>query len=135
LKKQPRRLPGGDKLTSLDEIITIQANCLPRCHHNSTAAPMYCTASHDSRFAVAAASEHQAGIDVDEIPGLVLTGRHLYMHEEEIAMADAHHPGQTKASVRILSIKEAAAKALGINLAEAWRRTHVNESGNEKAPC
>jgi phosphopantetheinyl transferase len=133
LKKLSRRLPGGDMLGPPDEITTIQANGLPRCPHADGVEAEYCTASHDSRFAVAAVSGKPIGIDVEEISERVLKGQHHYMQDEEQSLVKSHPMGELEASVRVWSIKEAVTKALGINLPKAWRNTRVNDIGNEKS--
>jgi phosphopantetheinyl transferase len=133
LKKLSRRLPGGDMLAPPDEITTIQADGLPRCPRTNGVEPLYCTASHDSRFAVAAVSEKRIGIDVEEISERVLKGRHHYMHDEEQSLVKSHPIGEIEASTRVWSIKEAVTKATGLNLAQAWKRTAVLEVGEEKS--
>ncbi|OHD64607.1 MAG: hypothetical protein A2176_08995 [Spirochaetes bacterium RBG_13_51_14] len=133
LKKLSRRLPGNDMNTPSHEITTITDDGLPLCPLSNGSGALYCTASHDSRFAVAAVSEHRIGIDVEAISERVLKGRQLYMHEEEIALADNHPLGTMEASIRVWTIKEAVAKALGISLPEGWRKTRVYEIGNEKS--
>ena len=133
LKKLSRRLPGGDMLTPPDQITTIQADGLPRCARANGAETMYCTVSHDSRFVVAAVSEKPIGIDVEEISERVLKGQHHYMRDEEASLVKSHPLGEMEASVRVWSIKEAAAKAANLNLAQAWKRAMVQKIGGGKS--
>jgi phosphopantetheinyl transferase len=65
------------------------------------------------------------GIDVEKVSERVLKSRRLYMSESEMALVPASLLGEAETAVRIWSIKEAATKALDINLADAWRRVRV----------
>ncbi|MBN2159512.1 MAG: polyketide synthase dehydratase domain-containing protein [Spirochaetes bacterium] len=132
LKKLSRRTSGNEMETPSHRITTVGGNGRPLCPAPKGVS-LYCTASHDSRFAVAAISENRIGIDVEEISGRVLKGQRLYMHPDEMALAKSHPMGEMEASTRIWSIKEAVAKALGINLAQAWKRTVVEEIRDEKS--
>jgi hypothetical protein len=133
LKKLSRRLSGDDMQTPPGEITTIHQDGRPRCPHTNDGETTYCTASHDSRFAIAAVSEKRIGLDVEEISERVLKGQHHYMNEEEQLLVKSHPLGEIAASVRIWSIKEAVTKATSLNLTEAWKRTAVQEIGAEKS--
>ena len=131
LKRISRRISGEDTATPPTLISTVKPDGRPDCPHTGGAGAPHCTASHDSRFAVAAVSERPVGIDVEEISARVLTGRHFYMHDGEMALAQSHPLGETEASARVWSIKEAVTKAAGMHLAEAWKRTTVKKIGAE----
>jgi phosphopantetheinyl transferase len=133
LKKLSRRLSGDDMQTPPDEINTIHQDGRPRCPNMNNGETLYCTASHDSRFAIAAVSEKRIGLDVEEISERVLKGQHHYMREEEQSLVKSHPLGEMAASVRIWSIKEAVTKATSLNLTEAWKKTVVREIGAEKS--
>jgi phosphopantetheinyl transferase len=133
LKKLSRRLPGGDTTAPPDEITTIQDGGLPLCPHAAAAEPLHCTVSHDSRFAVAAVSGKPIGIDVEELSERVLKGRHHYMRDEELSLVKSHPMGEMEASMRVWSIKEAAAKAAGLHLTHVWKNTVMQEIGEEKS--
>ncbi len=125
LKKLSRRLSGNDMTTSPEAITTIHPDGRPRCPLTNGSDTLHCTASHDSRFAVAAVSEHPVGIDVEEITPRVLKGQNHYMHDEEIALVKGHPLGEMEASLRVWSAKEAVSKASGLHLVETWRKSTV----------
>jgi phosphopantetheinyl transferase len=133
LKKLARRLPGADALVPAAALTTMHEDGRPRCPLPDGTEPFYCTASHDSRFAVAAVSEARIGIDVEEISERVMNGRRLYMHEEELSLVTNHPIGEMEASARVWSIKEAMSKAMGIPLAEAWQRVRVTDIREEQS--
>ncbi len=133
LKKLSRRLSGNDMTAPPEAITTIHPDGRPRCPLTSGGETLHCTASHDSRFAIAAVSEYPIGIDVEEITPRVLKGRDHYMHDEEIALVKGHPLGEMEASLRVWSAKEAISKATGMHLVETWRRAAVKEIGKEKS--
>ena len=125
LKRLARRLPGADPGIAAGALTTMHEDGRPRCPLPDGTEPCFCTASHDSRFAVAAVADARIGIDVEEISVRVMNGRRLYMHEEELALVSNHPIGEMEASARVWSVKEAVSKATGIPLAEAWQKTRV----------
>jgi len=133
LKKLARRLPGAGPGIAPGELTTMHEDGRPRCPLPDGSEPYRCTASHDSRFAVAALSEGRIGIDVEALSGRVMNGRSLYMHEEELALVREHSIGEMEASARVWSVKEAVSKALGIHLAGAWEKTMVTEVGDKQS--
>ncbi|MGB9175887.1 MAG: polyketide synthase dehydratase domain-containing protein, partial [Methanoregula sp.] len=86
LKRISRRLSDNDMTAMPDAITTIHPNGRPRCPLTSGDEAFHCTASHDSRFAIAAVSEHPVGIDVEEITPRVLRGQEHYMNPDEMAL-------------------------------------------------
>lgn len=133
LKTLSRRLSGGDMTTPPGAITTIHPDGRPRCPRTDGAEIMHCTASHDSRFAVAAVSERPIGIDVEEITERVLKGQEHYMNEEEIALVKGHPLGEMEACLRVWSAKEAVSKASGLHLTETWRKSSVTEIGADQS--
>ncbi len=131
LKKLARRLPGADPGIAPVALTTMHEDGRPCCPLPDGSEPYHCTASHDSRFAVAALSDGRIGIDVEEISERVMNGRSLYMHEEELSLVTNHPIGDMEASARVWSVKEAVSKAMGINLAVAWDRALVVEIKRE----
>lgn len=132
LKTLSRRLSGNDMTTPPDAITTMSPDGRPLCPRTDGGASIRCTASHDSRFAIAAVSEKPIGIDVEEITGRVLKGQGHYMNDEEIALVRGHALGEMEASIRVWSVKEAVSKASGMHIVEAWRRASAREIGPEK---
>jgi phosphopantetheinyl transferase len=130
LKRLARRLPGADPGIPAAALTTMHDDGRPCCPLPDGTEPFFCTASHDSRFAVAAVSDARIGIDVEEISERVMNGRSLYMHEEELSLVKDHPIGEVAASTRVWSVKEAVSKALGITLAEAWQKARVTDIGD-----
>jgi phosphopantetheinyl transferase len=85
----------------------------------------HCAVSHDRRFTVAVAADRPVGIDVEPLSKKPLRAMHLYMDADEQRMADRTPLDRADSALRVWSAKEAAAKALGIQLAESWERARV----------
>ncbi|MFC1856852.1 4'-phosphopantetheinyl transferase superfamily protein [Thermodesulfobacteriota bacterium] len=130
LKRLSRILSGNDMQTAASEITTVRADGVrPCCLRTDGSAPLFCSASHDDRFAVAVACDRGVGVDVEKMSKRVLKAQGLYMSEQEQALVRDCHLGEIEAALRIWSLKEAAAKALGINLADSWNRVRVKAIG------
>ena len=108
-------------------------NAKPRCPSSSCEADMACSVSHDSRFVFAAAANGSIGVDVETVSEKLSRGARLYMSEAESRMADSSPLGRLHAEARIWTIKEAAAKALGITLPRAWREVEVAQAGADES--
>jgi phosphopantetheinyl transferase len=133
-KSLSRQLTGNDRDTPASSITTISPDQIrPRSPLTDGRDVFSCSASHDSRFAIAVASETRVGVDVEEITEKVLKSRRLYMGEWEEILAKESSLGQIEASVRIWSIKEAMSKALGINLAESWEKVEIKGIGKNRS--
>lgn len=125
-KRLSRVLSNNDIRTSAADITTICPDQIhPCCPIMDGTTSFLCSVSHDNRFAVAVASQHRIGVDVEKISQRVLNSRRLYMSSAEEILARESLLNEIEASVRIWSIKEAVAKALDINLADAWNRVQV----------
>ena len=81
---------------------------------------LYCSAAHDRRLAVAAAGRSPIGVDVEPWGDKAYRGRRLFMSDQEQKLADRSDLGPERAALQVWTIKEAAAKALGLDLAKAW---------------
>jgi phosphopantetheinyl transferase len=125
LKRLSRMLSGdGDRRPSR-EIETVAGDGrAPQCPLADGTRP-HCTVSHDRRFTVAVAADDPVGVDVEPLSDMPLKATHLFMDSHEQAMVDHSPLGAADAALRVWSTKEAAAKALGINLAEAWAKVRV----------
>ncbi|MBP7738353.1 MAG: polyketide synthase dehydratase domain-containing protein [Spirochaetes bacterium] len=133
LKRLSRRQSGNDMATAPEEINTIHSDGRPRCPLTGSGEEICCTASHDSRFAIAAVSENPIGIDVEEITPRVLKGQGHYMNEEEISLVKGHPLGEMEASIRVWSAKEALSKATGLHLTETWGKSAVTAIGEKSS--
>ena len=137
LKRLYRQCRGGDSTTPADLIETVdEKSPLPRCTRTDSAADLddlHCSASHDRRLAVAVAHAGPVGIDVEEISGRALRCGRIYMHADELRLVRHSDLGARGAALRIWSIKEGAAKALGLNLATAWQSVRVTRIGGRQS--
>lgn len=133
-KRISRRLSGNDYRTSAADINTLCPDLRrPCCRRIDTAAAVACSVSHDDRFVIAVVSEAQAGIDVEKISARVLRSQDLFMSKAEQRLLQSPRLEAVETAIRIWSIKEAVAKALDLNLAEAWQRVAVKRIGRNKS--
>jgi phosphopantetheinyl transferase len=104
---------------------------LPCCGdlHAAAGPGLNCSVSHDRRLAIAVVHPGNIGVDVEEVTQKALRTNRIYMHEHELELARQSQLESQSAALRIWSIKEAAAKAFGQNLAEAWQAVQVTELG------
>lgn len=129
-----RRLSGDDRKTPAHSITTILPEGIrPSCPLKEGRGQVSCSVSHDSRFAIAVASDGRVGVDVEEISEKALRSRELYMNEEETSLVKDSPLGEIEASIRIWTIKEAVSKALDIKLADSWERVSVKDVGMNKS--
>lgn len=125
-----RQLSGNDIDTPANLITTISPDQIHPCCPLTKGTHRYsCSASHDSRFAIAVASENNVGIDVEEISEKVLKSQRIFMRQTERDLAQGSPLGEIRASLRIWSIKEAVSKAWDQNLAVSWERVRVIDIG------
>jgi len=125
-KRVYRNLRGNDLLSPAFDITTICPDQIrPCCPIGNDGSPVFCSVSHDDRFAIAAAGDSRLGVDVERISERPLKSRHLYMDESEQLLAREPALGERRTAVRIWTIKEAAAKAFDMTLAESWDRVRV----------
>ena len=92
-----------------------------------------CAVSHDRRFTVAVAADRPVGIDVEPLSKKPLGAMHLYMDANEQRVVGRTPLDRADGALRVWSTKEAAAKALGIHLAESWERTRVMAVAQESS--
>jgi phosphopantetheinyl transferase len=114
-------------------IETVSKNSpLPRCSalDGSDGPDLQCSVSHDRRLAIAVAHTGSVGVDIEEISPKALKAKKIYMNEKEIQLVRRSHLEDQEAALRIWSIKEGAAKAFGMNLAEAWQAVQVTDLGD-----
>ena len=115
-----------DWTTPASAIQTVSPNGInPCCTVVGTNDPVFCSVSHDSRFAIAVAGDGEIGVDVERLSDRVVKARRIFMGGEELAMTEASSLGLVPASIRVWSIKEGIAKATGRPLAEAWKKVKV----------
>ena len=134
LKRLHRRCMANDWATPANRIETVrQDSPLPFIDVTDSSKEHHCSLSHDRRFAVAAVASRAVGVDVEVISPKALNAGRIYMSTAEYNLVQQSSMDDTAAAVRIWSIKEAAAKATGINLADAWRQVQVTEVGENRS--
>ncbi|MDD5223247.1 MAG: polyketide synthase dehydratase domain-containing protein [bacterium] len=89
----------------------------------------YWSVAHDRRFALAAAGAHPIGADVEPENDRILKCRGIFLSGKEKILIAESSGEQTAALLRVWGIKEAAAKALKIPLAGAWKKVEVTKIG------
>ncbi|MGD0276738.1 MAG: 4'-phosphopantetheinyl transferase superfamily protein [Syntrophales bacterium] len=134
LKRLSRKLADRDTLTPAEDIQTLMADGVhPACPVPVEKGPIFCSVSHDSRFAIAVADDEAIGVDVEEISERIIKIRRYFMEDKEIALTEDSPLGILNASIRIWSIKEGVTKATDRPLAESWQHVHVDAVGRNKS--
>ncbi|HOO41494.1 MAG TPA: polyketide synthase dehydratase domain-containing protein [Syntrophales bacterium] len=134
LKILARKLAGQDRKFPASAIHTMMEDGVrPFCPDLASRGSVFCSLSHDRRFAVAVGGGEPMGIDVEFLSGRVLRARHLYMGETESTLADRSPLGVPAAALRVWSIKEGVTKALDMPIGEAWQRVRVRNIGEHES--
>ena len=90
---------------------------------------VYVSASHGPAWAAAAAGRGPLGLDVELLTDKALRGNKVFMSESEKKVVGSCGLPAEEAALRVWSIKEAAAKALNLELAVSWSKVRVQEIG------
>jgi phosphopantetheinyl transferase len=131
LKKLSRELTGG-RFLSPCKINTMNEDRAPVCP-GAAGMPVFCSVSHDKRFAVAVSSARRVGIDIEEMGGRILKTNRLYMSDTELELVVSSGLEETTASLRIWTVKEAVSKASGYDLVRTWRQCEVKKIGLDRS--
>lgn len=97
------------------------------------ASGVYCSVSHDDIFVVALANDKPIGVDVETISDKVIRGWHIFMSLPEQGLISETDLGTDRTALRAWTMKEAAAKALDLDLVQAWREVQVLRIGEEES--
>lgn len=103
-----------------------QLPCLP-------GSGLYCSVSHSSRFVVAVAHKHPVGVDIEGISRRIQKIQHIFLSPEEKHLIAQSGLDFEVAATRVWSIKEAAAKALGLHLIQALREVKIVSLAKEES--
>lgn len=126
LKRLSRKLSDGMPQTPSYAIHTHEADgARPRCASPANGASLFCSASHNRRFAAAAAANAPVGIDVETVTDRAVRCSPIFMSDTEQQLLHQTALDRPQTAVRIWSAKEAVAKAKRILLAEAWHRIEI----------
>ena len=93
---------------------------------------IYCSVSHSARLVVAVAHRHPIGVDLEMVSEKAIRTRHLFMSPGERDLISLSGFGPERAATRAWTIKEAAAKALGLQLFQAIRDVEVVRVGEKE---
>lgn len=130
LKRLARRIALADKDMPDASIETLGPDGVRPCLADSD---LCCSVSHTRRFAVAVGNARPVGVDIEVVATKTLRIWHLFM-------APAYHdflskPGMEpeRTATRAWTMKEAAAKAFGLDLSEAIREVEVVAVGEQES--
>ncbi len=129
LKRLARQLNLVEKDTPDRAIETLCADDVRPCLSESG---VYCSVSHCARLVVAVAHRHPIGVDLEMVSEKVIKTKHLFMSPRERDLVSLSGLGPQRAATRAWTIKEAAAKALGLHLFQALREVEVVSVGEEE---
>jgi len=93
---------------------------------------LYCSVSHSVRFVAAVAHRHPIGVDLEAVSNKAIRSRHLFLLPREQGLISLSSLGPERTATRAWTIKEAAAKALGLHLFQAIREVEVVRVGEEE---
>jgi len=93
---------------------------------------LYCSVSHTMRFVVAVAHVHPIGVDLEAVSGKPLRASKIFLSQVEQAVVYSSGEDPERTATRAWTVKEAAAKALGLDLFEAIRKVEVVGAGEEE---
>lgn len=133
LKRLSRMLANNDDRRDARQIETVaEDGQRPMCPRPD-GGRAFCSVAHDRRFTLAAAAETPLGVDVEPLADKPLAATHLYLDAEEQTRIEESSLSPARAALQAWNAKEAAAKALGIDLAEAWARVRVSRLSEKES--
>ncbi len=125
-----RKLAGDAGHLNPQQIETVADDLTcPQCMYPGADPDICCSVAHDDRFALAAVATHPVGVDVERISTKALRGKRLFMCPDESDLTSNGSEDPQEVATRIWTIKEAAVKALDLQLTEAWHQVRVTETG------
>ena len=94
---------------------------------------LYCSVSHTNRFSVAAGHVHPVGVDIEVVSEKTVRTWHLFMPSKNCDLLSSSGMGPERTATRAWTIKEAAAKAFGLDLSEAIREVDIVQLGERES--
>jgi len=126
LKRLARQLNLVEKSRPDRSIETLGPDDVKPCLNDSG---IYCSVSHCGNLVVAAANRHPIGVDLEMVSEKVIRTKHLFISPRESDLISLSGLGPERAATRAWTIKEAAAKALGLHLFQTIREVEVVRLG------
>jgi phosphopantetheinyl transferase len=93
---------------------------------------VYCSASHSARFVVAVAHGHPIGVDIEGLAIKFMRTHHIFLRPTEQNLISLSDLSPERTVTRLWTTKEAAAKALDLQLFEAFRAVEVVKVGENE---
>jgi phosphopantetheinyl transferase len=93
---------------------------------------IYCSVSHSARLVVAVAHRHPVGVDLEMVSEKATRIWSLFLSSVESDLILQSGLSPKRAAARAWTIKEAAAKALGLHLFQAIHEVEVVRVGEEE---
>jgi phosphopantetheinyl transferase len=122
LKRLARQIGLVSKGTPDSGIETLGLDRVKPCLGESD---FYCSVSHANRFVVAVGHVHPVGVDIEVISEKAVRIWRLFMPAKNSDFLLSSGLGPEQAATRAWTIKEAAAKAFGLDLSEAIREVEI----------
>jgi phosphopantetheinyl transferase len=94
---------------------------------------LYCSVSHAKQFVVAVGHVHPVGVDLELVSARVLRIWHLFMPSKDRDLLSASGMNPERIATRAWTMKEAAAKALGLDLSEAIHEVEILLVGEQES--
>jgi phosphopantetheinyl transferase len=94
---------------------------------------LYCSVSHTNRFAVAAGHVLPVGVDIEVVSAKAVRIWHLFMPSKTCDLLSTSQIAPERTATRAWTIKEATAKAFGLNLSEAIREVEIVVVGEQES--
>jgi len=129
LKRLIRQLGLVEEESPDRAIETLSSDGEKPCLAEST---LHCSVSHSGRLVVAVAHRHPIGVDLEAVSKKVVKVWTLLTLSKERELISLSSLGPERTATRVWTIKEAAAKVLGLHLFEAIREVNVISVGEEE---
>ena len=94
---------------------------------------LYCSVSHTGRFAVAVGNVFPVGVDIEVVAERIVRVWHLFMEPRNQDLISTSGIGPERTAARAWTMKEAAAKAFGLDLSGAIREVEVLTVGEKQS--
>ena len=94
---------------------------------------LYCSVSHTDRFVAAVGHVRPVGVDLECVSAKMVRVRQLFMSPREQDLLSRSGLSPERVAARVWTIKEAAAKALGLDLETAIREVEVIRVGEAES--
>ena len=94
---------------------------------------LYCSVSHTNRFAVAVGHVLPVGVDIELVAAKAVRIWHLFMSPRNHGLLSTSGTGPERTATRAWTVKEAAAKAFGLDLSRAIREVEIVLVGEEES--